>query len=50
LNKEVRDREINSLESIKDNYEKNIITMDKSINKDYNGIKVINIIDFLLNI
>ena len=50
LNKEVREREINGLESIKDNYEKTIITMDKTINKDYNGIKVVNIIDFLLNI
>ena len=33
---------------IDDNYEKIILTMDKSINKDYNGIKVKNIIDFLL--
>ena len=36
------------LESIKDNYEKTIITTDKTINNDYNGIKVVNIIDFLL--
>jgi len=36
------------LESIQDNYEKIILTMDNSINKDYNGIKVKNIIDFLL--
>lgn len=28
--------------------EKIILTMDKSINNDYNGIKVINIIDWLL--
>lgn len=44
----VREREIRSLESITDNYEKTILTMDKTINKDYNGIKVVNIIDFLL--
>jgi len=44
----VRERELRSLESIQDNYEKIILTMDKSINKDYNGIKVKNIIDFLL--
>jgi len=44
----VRMREIRSLESISDNYEKIILTMDKSINKDFNGIKVVNIIDFLL--
>lgn len=44
----VKLREIRSLESITDNYEKIILTMDKSINNDYNGIKVINIIDWLL--
>lgn len=43
----VRNRELRSLESIPDNYEKVILTMDKTINNDYNGIKVINIIDFL---
>ena len=48
VNEEVRDREIRSLESISDNYEKIILTMDKTINKDFNGIKIINIIDFLL--
>ena len=45
---EVKNREIRSLESIDDNYEKIILTMDKSINNDYNGIKVINIINWLL--
>ena len=44
----VRERELRSLESIQDNYEKTILTMDININKDYNGIKVKNIIDFLL--
>ena len=48
LNEEVKNRKIRSLESINDNYEKVILTMDKSINKDYNGIKVINLIDWLL--
>ncbi|HIQ90153.1 MAG TPA: ATP-binding protein [Candidatus Coprosoma intestinipullorum] len=48
-NEEVKEREIRSLESISDNYEKIILTMDKTINKDYNGIKVMNIIDWLLN-
>lgn len=37
-------RELRSL----DNYEKIILTMDKSINRDFNGIKIINIIDWLL--
>ena len=48
-NEEVKERGIRSLESISDNYEKIILTMDKTINKDYNGIKVMNIIDWLLN-
>ncbi len=41
-------REVRSLESINDNYEKIILTMDKTINNDINGIKIINIIDWLL--
>lgn len=45
---EIRKREVRSLESINDNYEKTILTMDKSINNDFNGIKVVNIIDWLL--
>lgn len=45
---DVKTRELRSLESINDNYEKIILTMDKTINNDYNGIKVINIIDWLL--
>ena len=48
LNDEIKMREIRSLESLSDNYEKIILTMDKSINNDYNGIKVLNIIDWLL--
>ena len=48
INEEVKNRELRSLENIEDNYEKIILTMDKSINNDYNGIKIINIIDFLL--
>ncbi len=48
ISDEVKMREIRSLESINDNYEKTILTMDKSINNDYNGIKVVNIIDWLL--
>ncbi len=48
LNDEVKKREIRSLESINDNYEKIILTMDKPINNDYNGIKFMNIIGWLL--
>ena len=47
-NEEVKSRELRSLESISDNYEKIILTMDTTINNDYNGIKVLNIIDWLI--
>lgn len=45
---DILNRELRSLNSIDDNYEKIILTMDRSINKDYNGIKIINLIDWLL--
>lgn len=45
---EVFNRELKSLEIINDNYEKIIITKDKTINKTIKGVKIINIIDFLL--
>ncbi len=48
INEDVKTRELRSLESISDNYEKIILTMDKSINNDINGIKIVNIIDWLL--
>lgn len=47
-NPEVLEREIRPFKYIKDNYEKVILTMDKNISKSYDGIKIINIIDFLL--
>lgn len=46
---QVKNRELRSLESISDNYEKIILSMDKSINNDYNGIKVKNILNWLLD-
>ena len=48
LNEQVKERELRSLESIDDNYEKIILSMDKNLSNDYNGIKVMNIIDWLL--
>ena len=47
LDENVLNREIRSLESINDNYEKIILTMDKTLNKNIRGIKIINIVDFL---
>jgi predicted AAA+ superfamily ATPase len=41
-------REIHPLKQIKDNYEKIILTLDRYTLGNYEGIKVINIIDWLL--
>lgn len=48
LDEKTFERELKPLKSIKDNYEKTIITLDTlPIEKD--GIKVLNAKDFLLN-
>lgn len=47
-NDETMKREIRSLDNIADHYEKTIITYDDNYIKDVNGIKFINIIDFLI--
>lgn len=44
----VRERELRPLMMIPDNYEKIVLTMDRNYIKSYQGIKVINIIDYLL--
>lgn len=48
LGEETRKREITPLKEIKDNYEKIVLSMDRSIEKFDEGIKIVNIIDFLL--
>ncbi|MEA3423984.1 MAG: ATP-binding protein [Bacillota bacterium] len=48
MDEKTRERELRPLQSISDNYPKYILTMDQTVFKDYFGIKVINIIDFLL--
>ena len=47
-NTETKNRELASLKLINDNYEKYLITSDKSFILDENGIKFKNIIDWLL--
>lgn len=47
LNEKVENREKRSLLAIKDNHSKYILTMDKVKNKEIEGIKILNIIDFL---
>jgi len=48
MDKNTRERELRSLKTIPDNYPKYILTMDRTLFKDYSGIRVKNIIDFLL--
>ena len=46
---ETRQRELRPLQLIPDNYEKIIFSMDRSFITSYNGIKAINLIDWLLS-
>lgn len=48
IDEKTRQRALKSLESISDNYPKYILTLDHTPFNDYSGIKVINILDFLL--
>lgn len=47
-NEIVRERELRPLKMIPDNYEKIVLTMDRNYIQSYEGIKILNIIDFLL--
>ncbi len=47
-NQEKLDQELAVFKLIKDNYPKYILTMDEIFVPDHNGIKTMNIIDFLL--
>lgn len=46
----VRQRELKPLLKISDNYKKIVITLDKAIDNEYDGINVYQIIDWLLDI
>ena len=46
---ETRQRELRPLQMIPDNYEKIILSMDRSFITSYDGIKAINLIDWLLS-
>lgn len=48
MDDKTRERELRPLESISDNYPKYILTMDQTVFNDYSGIRVKNMIDFLL--
>jgi len=45
---EVRERELRPLRMIPDNYEKVVLSMDQSYISSYDGIKAMNVVDFLL--
>ena len=48
MDESVQEREKKLLLAINDNYKKVILTMDKVRDKQIDGIKVVNIIDWLL--
>ncbi|MDR2135495.1 MAG: ATP-binding protein [Treponema sp.] len=43
----VRERELGPLRAVKDNYDKIVLTMDRTFVTDYAGIRLVNILDFL---
>lgn len=46
---EARERELRPLRIIQDNYEKIVLSMDRDFIKSYDGIKSLNVIDWLLS-
>ena len=45
---EVRSRELAPLQKINDNYEKIVLSMSTGMDSSYDGIKSINLIDWLI--
>lgn len=48
MTEEVRERELRPLRAIKDNYEKMVLSLDTGVDASYEGIKSVNLIDWLL--
>lgn len=46
---EVRKRELSPLRKIRDNYEKIVLSLEKGLDSSYDGIKSLNLIDWLLD-
>ena len=46
----VRQRELEPLTKIKDNYEKIVLSLKPGMDSSYNGIKSLNLIDWLLRV
>ena len=49
VSEEVRTRELQPLQKIKDNYEKIVLSLERGLDSSYEGIKSINLIDWLLD-
>jgi len=50
LSDEISKREIRSLTSINDNHPKTILSLDRIMTEPGNGIRHVNLIDWLLNV
>ena len=48
-NEDTRRRELAPLQKIKDNYEKIVLSLDTGIDASYDGIKSLNLIDWLID-
>ncbi len=48
MDEDTRARELRPLAAIDDNYPKVVLTMDRTVYNDFSGIRVMNILDFLL--
>ena len=49
LGEEVRERELTPLKKIQDNYEKIVLSLDLGLDSSYDGIKSVNLIEWLLS-
>ena len=47
---DVRVRELRPLQAIRDNYEKIVLTLDTGFNTSYDGIKALNLVEWLLDV
>lgn len=50
MSEEVRKRELAPLQKINDNYEKIVLSMSTGLDASYDGIKSLNLIDWLLSV
>jgi len=49
MSEDVRKRELAPLKSIRDNYEKTVLSLEPGLDASYDGIKSKNLIDWLLS-